>query len=198
MDKAAAAFTQALPHLAFYSALKDRAQRERHVHLGTVSVALLVEGTPLVEEIVDGLFIRSSMDEVEGEDIDAYRVGVRIWKYAVESNLSIRPSLRLPRQCTQRDLRDTRTRLTPYTAETLTVSGGSIHQTTATVTQLKEIVVNQVQLASAEGNYKHTGIEKCIRVVSLHAQPCSLPCYLWHSKRNRRGLDRGCCHECYI
>ena len=35
-------------------------------------------------------------------------------------------------------------------------------------------------------------------VLGLHAQPCSLPCYLWHSKCNRRRLDRGCCHRCYI
>ena len=28
-------------------------------------------------------------------------------------------------------------------------------------------------------------------VQDLYVQPCSLPCYLWHSKCNRRGLDRG-------
>ena len=35
-------------------------------------------------------------------------------------------------------------------------------------------------------------------VLGMHAQLCSSPCYLWHSKCNRRGLDRGCCHRCYI
>ena len=44
----------------------------------------------------------------------------------MESNFSIRQTLRLARQCTQRDLRDTWTCLTPYTAETLTVSGESM------------------------------------------------------------------------
>ena len=29
-------------------------------------------------------------------------------------------------------------------------------------------------------------------VLDLHAEPCSLPCYLWHRKCNRRGVDRGC------
>ena len=61
------AFTQALPTLAPYSQLKDRAGREKRVHSGTVLAALLVEGTPLVEETLDCLFIRSNM-HIEGED----------------------------------------------------------------------------------------------------------------------------------
>ena len=116
-----------------YLQLKDRAQCERRVHIATVLAALLVEGMPLVEETADGLFIRSSMD-VEGEDSRAYRAAVRVWRYAVESNLSIRQTLRLPRQCTQHNLHDTPTRLTPYTAETLTVSRGSMHYSSAVVT----------------------------------------------------------------
>ena len=35
-------------------------------------------------------------------------------------------------------------------------------------------------------------------VLGLHVQPCSLPSYFWHSKCQRRGLGRGCCHRCYI
>ena len=110
--------------------------------------------------------IRSSMD-VEGEDSQAYWVAIRVGKYAVRSNLSIRQIFRLQRQCTQRDLRDTRTPLTPYTAETLNVSRGLMHQRSAAVTHMKDVVVNQVQLAMAEGNYKHNGTEKCILVVMV-------------------------------
>ena len=67
MDKAAAVFAQALPPLAAYSQLKDRARRESRMHIATFLAALLVEGIPLVEETRDGLFIRISM-EVLGED----------------------------------------------------------------------------------------------------------------------------------
>ena len=153
-----------LPPLTAYSQLKDRAQHERRGHIAKVLAALLVEDTPLVQETVDGLFVRSKAD-AEGEDSHAYRAAIRVWKYALDSNLSIRQTLRLPRHCTQRDLADTRTRLTRYTAETLTVSGGSMHQRSAAVTQLKDVAVDQVQLAIAEGNFKHNGTEKCIWVV---------------------------------
>ena len=44
------------------------------------------------------------------------------------------------------------------------------------MTQLKDVVVNQVQLAMAEGNYKHNGIEKCILVVVV---PDATP--LWNT-----------------
>ena len=47
------------------------------------------------------------------------------------------------------------TRSTPYTVETPTVGGGSMHWRSAAVTQLNDVVVNQVQLAMAKGNYKH-------------------------------------------
>ena len=106
------------------------------MHIATVLVALLMEGTPLVEGTPDGLFICSSMG-VEGEDSSAPRAAFLSWKYVVEANLSIRQTLRLPHNFTQRDLLDTRTRLTPYTAGTLTVSGGFMHQRSAPVTQLK-------------------------------------------------------------
>ena len=164
MDKALAAFTQAVPPLAAYSQLKDRARRERCVLIDTVLAALFVGGTPLVEETADGLFIRSSM-YFEGEDSQAYRAVVRVSKYAVESNVSIPQILRLSQQCTQRDLRNPQPRLTLYTAETPTVTGGSMHHRTAKVTQLKDVVVNQVQLAMAEGNYKHNGTKRCIWAV---------------------------------
>ena len=164
MDKAVAAFLHSLPPLTAYSQLKDRARPERRGHIAKVLAALLVEDTPLVQETVDGLFVRSKTD-AEGEDSHAYRAAIRVWKYALDSNLSIRQTLWLPRQCTQRDLADTRTQLTRYTAETLTVSGGSMHQRSAAVTQLKDVVVNQVELATAEGNFKHNGTEKCIWVV---------------------------------
>ena len=118
---------------------------------------------PLVQQTPDGIFIRSGMD-VDGEDSQAYKAVVRVWKYTVESNLSIQQTFRLPWECTQRDLCDTRTRLTPCTAETLTVSRGSMHQRSTTMTQLKDVVVNQLQLAIAEGNYRHNGTEKCILV----------------------------------
>ena len=36
------------------------------------------------------------------------------------------------------------------------------------------------------------------RVLGVHAQPCCLPCYLWHSKCNRRQLGGDCCHRCCI
>ena len=55
------------PTLAAQSQLKDGARRERRVHIARALAALLVEGSPLVEETAGGLFIRSSMD-VEGED----------------------------------------------------------------------------------------------------------------------------------
>ena len=123
-----------------------------------------MEDTPPAQETADGLLVRNKAD-AEGEDSHAYRAAIRVWKYALDSNLSIRQTLRLPRQCTQRDLADTRTRLTRYTAETLTVSGGSMHQRSTAVTQLQDVVVNQVQLAIAEGNFKHNGTEKCMWVV---------------------------------
>ena len=156
MDKAVAVFLHSLQPLTAYSQPKDRARHERRGHIAKVLAALLVEDSPLVQETVDGLFVRSKAD-AEGEDSHAYRAAIRVWKYPLDSNLSIRQTLRLPRQCTQRDLADTRTRLTRYTAETLTVSGGSMHQRSAAVTQLKDVVVNQVQLAIAEGNFKYNG-----------------------------------------
>ena len=72
MYKAVIRFTQALPPppLAAYPQLKDRARREGHVRIATALAALLVEGTPRVEDTRDGLFIRSSMD-VEGEHSQA-------------------------------------------------------------------------------------------------------------------------------
>ena len=150
--------------ITFWANFLSQLGHEWGGHIAKVLAALLVEDTPLVQETVDGLFVRSKAD-AEGEDSHAYRAVIRVWKYALDSNLSIRQTLRSPRQCTQRDLADTRTRLTRHTAETLTVSGGSMHQTSAAVTQLKEVVVNQVQLAIAGGDFKHNGSEKCIWVV---------------------------------
>ena len=164
MDKAVAAFLHSLPLLTAYSQLKDRARHERRGHIAKVLAALLVEDTPLVQETVDGLLVRSKAD-AEGEESHAYRAAIRVWKYALDSNLSIRQTLRLPRHCTQRDSANTRTQLTRYTAETLTVGGGSMHHRSAAVTELKDVAVNQVQLAIAKGNFKHNGTEKCIRVV---------------------------------
>ena len=40
-----------------------------------------------------------------------------------------------------------------------------MHQRSAAVTHLKDVVVNQVRFAIAEGNFKHNGTEKCIWVV---------------------------------
>ena len=37
-----------------------------------------------------------------------------------------------------------------------------MHQRSAAVTQLKDVAVNQVQLAIAEGNFKHNGTAMCI------------------------------------
>ena len=55
------------------------------------TAALLMEGTPLVEDLADGLFIRSSID-IEREDSQAYRVAVRVWKYSVESIQPLNPA----------------------------------------------------------------------------------------------------------
>ena len=56
-----------------------------------------------------------------------------------------------------------------------------------------------------EGAGAHGGVPKlegriprCHGVLGLHAHPCSLPCYLWHSKCNGWQLNRGNCHRCYI
>ena len=65
MNKVVAAFTQALPPPAAYSQLKNRARCERRMHIATALAALLVEGTLLIEEIPDRIFISRSMD-VEG------------------------------------------------------------------------------------------------------------------------------------
>ena len=62
-----------------------------------------------------------------------------------------------------------------------------------------------VSLRRWESTGAHGGLPKlegripwCHRVLGLHAQPYCLLCYLWHSKCNRRQLDRVCCHRCYI
>ena len=136
------------------------------MHIATILAPLVVEGTPLVEETPDRPSTRCSMD-VEGEHSHAYGAAVRVGKYIVESKLSIRQTLRLPPQCTQRDLRDTQTPLTPYTAEKLTVSGRSMHQRSAAVTALKDIVVNHFPVAMAEGNYKHNRTKTCITMVAV-------------------------------
>ena len=56
-----------------------------------------------------------------------------------------------------------------------------------------------------ESTGAHGGLPKlegripwCHRVLGLQAQLCSVPCYLWHSKCDRRQPGRGCCHRCYI
>ena len=42
-----------------------------------------------------------------------------------------------------------------------------MHQSSAAVAQLKDVVVNQVQRAMAGGNYQDNGTDKCIRAFGV-------------------------------